>query len=359
LLLETVFVEVPIEGRRLGAANRVDPERVSTETGAGMSRSRLRAAAWLAIVATVCTGPLLAGDSSGTGRIELEVRDPGREPVVGATIRLWPAADPSATSDQDWTTDRRGRFKQRRLGPGTWIVRVSAAGFEPWQRSIEIAAGPAVTTLAVELDPKPQLLEVHHQAEATRRYQRAQELAAAGRYPEARAEYEGALERLEPENRPTVMLAIAATYMEEGDLDRAEGTLERVLAVDPDHGPALHTLLGLVASEGRTADAEALLARIPADQPVSPTTLINIALAHSNAGKLLRARSFLDRAVVDHPEVAAVYYWRAVVSLDLGESEAARADLVRFLEIDPDDPRAADARRRLEGLTPDRSEPRR
>ncbi|PWB68591.1 MAG: hypothetical protein C3F15_16145 [Holophagae bacterium] len=52
----------------------------------------------------------------------------------------------------------------------------------------------------------------------------------------------------------------------------------------------------------------------------------------------------MDRAIRDAPEDALSHYYRGLTELSLGDNDAARADLERSLELDPNHREAANAR---------------
>ena len=134
--------------------------------------------------------------------------------------------------------------------------------------------------------------------------------ADEGDFAGARAEYEKALGQLEESDFPVVLSSIAATYMNEGNIDQAKATLERSLALDPAHVPSLKTMCAIAAAEGNLAYAEELLAKIPEDEVMHPTTLMNMGLANFNEGNMEQAKVYMDRTVRDHPEVGTTYYYR-------------------------------------------------
>ncbi len=312
-------------------------------------RSVIGLVAATAVVAWAALG--VAQEWSGRARIKVVVMDQEKAPVAGARLTLKLASDPNVVAEGDFATNKKGAFSYLGLKGGSWILRVDAAGFEAWEQLVDIYSQGMPETIYVTLTPLPkEILQAQKLVQVGERYERGQELAAAGDYAGARAEYQAVLAELEPVDRPTVLVAVAATHMEEGDLAKAEAVLDEALAINPEHVGSLRTQCAIVAAQGRMEEAEALLARIPPEEPIPPTTLINIGMAHYNAGEMEAARPFLDRAVAQEPTPPVAHYFRGLMALSLGDAALARADFERFVELEPDHPQAADAREYLSYL---------
>jgi regulator of sirC expression with transglutaminase-like and TPR domain len=89
--------------------------------------------------------------------------------------------------------------------------------------------------------------------------------------------------------------------------------------------------------------------------PASPRTilmrmLINLKWIYTTRGDLARAHLALDRIVSLSPEAPAALRERGLLAARLGAVEAARADLTRLLEIQPEVSDANVIRARLEEL---------
>lgn len=79
---------------------------------------------------------------------------------------------------------------------------------------------------------------------------------------DAKIAFERALQ-LDPDS-PLTEASAASPYIKEGDMDRAIAHLERAVALDPLYLPAASTLIDLYQKQGKTAEADALTARIRA-----------------------------------------------------------------------------------------------
>lgn len=287
--------------------------------------------------------PAAAQEWTGRGRILVMVQDHEKNPVAGAKITLRMASNPEVQPDKDFVTDEKGKLNYLGLKGGSWILRVDAEGFEPWEELVDIYSAGAPETINVNLTPLPdEIVEAQKMVELGAEYDRANELAAAGDYDEARAVYETVLAGLDAEDQPGVLVAVANTYVLQARYDEAVEVLDRSLAIDPEHVDSLVSKCAIVASQGEIDEAEALLAKIPPDAPIHPTTLINIGMAHYNEGEIDEAKPLLDRAIEHNPDAAIAYYFRGLVNLSLGDGPAAKSDFERFMELEPDSPQAAE-----------------
>jgi Tfp pilus assembly protein PilF len=304
------------------------------------------------LVGVLVAGSVVAQEWTGRGRIQVLVKDADKNPVADAKIWLRLASNPEIRPDKDFTTNKKGKFNYLGLKGGSWILRVEAEGFEPWEELVEIYSQGMPETINVNLIPLPEeVLEAQAMAKLSAEYDRANDLMSAGDYEGARAVYRTVLEGVDADQQPPILVSIASTYMNEGRYDEAVEVLDQSLAIDPSHVDSLQNKCAIVASQGRIEEAEVLLAQIPPDASVHPTTLINIGMAHYNEGEITDAKPLLDRAIEHYPDTAAAYYYRGLVNLSLGDGPAAKADFERFVELDPASPQAAEAKEYLSYLT--------
>ncbi len=299
-----------------------------------------------ALVVTMGAQDVFAQAWSGAGRAAGVVTDHEGNPVKGAKVELVMIQDRD-TGPPALITDKKGKFSKLGMKGGTWWVRVTADGFKLWSGPYEIFSHSAPDNLEVELQPlAEEVLRAQRQFKAQDRLDAAKELAATGDIEGARAQYYAAIDELDEQDHPVVLAVLASTYMGEGDFAKAKEILDQSLAINPEHVPSLKTSVAIFAAEGDMEGAEALLAKIPADEVIHPNTTINLGMAHYNKGEMELAKTFLDRTIRDHPDVALAYYFRGLINLSL-EPVAAKADFKKFIELAPDLPQAAEAKEYL------------
>jgi tetratricopeptide (TPR) repeat protein len=167
---------------------------------------------------------------------------------------------------------------------------------------------------------------------------------------EARAAYEQVLAKLPAEHQPPILRGVARTYFLEEQVDQAVATLQKALAIQPDEPETLRLLVDMLVAAGRDKDAEPYIAKLPAGSSMDPTTLLNMGIKRYNEGKLDEALAQFDRVVKEHPEMGAPYYYRGLARLGLGQSAEAKADFQRFLELEPNHAKAAEAKEFIKSL---------
>jgi regulator of sirC expression with transglutaminase-like and TPR domain len=124
--------------------------------------------------------------------------------------------------------------------------------------------------------------------------------------------------------------------------------------VDPFFGgraldrPALQRLLRRSNAPERSVTDDLL---VPAgSRSILSRMLVNLKWIYATRGDLARALLALDRLVSLTPDSTAALRERASLSARLGAVEAARADLSRLLELQPDAPDAGQLRAKLDEL---------
>jgi Tfp pilus assembly protein PilF len=201
------------------------------------------------------------------------------------------------------------------------------------------------------MEPVPEeVMQAQKRAEINERLKKADELRAQDQIEAAREEYLEALEDLEVEDHPIVLAALADTYLHEERVDEAQAQLARALEIDPNHAPSLIGMMAILVDEGKYQEADDLLARLPDDQELHPTLMMKLAQGYYNNDQMEEAKMILDRTIRDHPDEAIAYYFRGLTELNLNEVENARADMLKFLELEPEHAEAETAKGILEYL---------
>jgi Tfp pilus assembly protein PilF len=291
-------------------------------------------------------GEVAAQDWSGSGRVRGKVTGPDGKPIAGAKVYYRMVENPEA-GPPPFITSKSVTFSFLGLKGGAWLVGVEADGYQPWTSSIpvEVYSTGVSDPVEVKLEPLPdEVLAAIVRDNASLTLKAGDALAATGDFAGARVEYEKALAAVADADKPIIFTAIGATYVNEGKVDEARGAYEQALAIDPDHVESLKGMCNIVAYKGEMALADELYARIPADEPIHPNILITMAMGHFNQGDTETSKALLDRAIRDFPQDALAHYYRGLTELSLGDNDAARADLERSLELDPNHREAANAR---------------
>ncbi len=298
----------------------------------------------IGVALLVLPGPLAAQDWSGRGRAQGIVTDLDGKPLEGATVKLSLPDDPDL-GPEALTTDKKGRWSYLGLRNGVWNVYIEYPGLVPSEGVVQVNEFGTARTITIALRPiPPEELAEQAATEAMKRLDEGNTLLAAGNYAEARTAYEAALEDLEPEYRPAILVGIAQTHYKEGAPEKSIETIERALELDPANVAALKLISNLLIAEGREADAQAYMARLPADEKLDANAYLNVGIDHYNNGDMEAALAQFEKVVAGYPENPEGYYYRGLIFLNLNRNEEAAADLKKNLKLDPGGSHAAEVK---------------
>ena len=142
-----------------------------------------------------------------------------------------------------------------------------------------------------------------------------------------------------PGTSPLIQLHLAAArtsfYAALGRYERAleEWEPNRLRHPNPRTGDVVYAML--LANTGKTAAAEAILARLLEDDPDDAALLSQIADIHMATGDLDRAGSFYDRALISDPQLVYAVLRRGVVAERHGQLADAALYWTQVLAIAP------------------------
>ena len=272
--------------------------------------------------------PALAQDWKGMGRVEGKVFDDKGAPITGASVKLARASDGGGTTLK---TDKKGRWAIAGIAAGTWNADVEATGYVSKKISFDLPSEAArLAPLEVKLDkaqsgPPPEIAAALEQAEAD---------FQAGRYAEARAGFEKLLV-LRPEVATTVHQRIGFTYIQEKQYDKALEHLQKVLDADPSNSVVRGIMAQAALEAGMLDRGMELLKGMDESAIKSPDIFFNIGINFVNANRTDEAIVYFTKAVTLDPAYADGYFRRGLAYLGAGKSAEAKADLNKFLELQP------------------------
>ncbi len=305
-------------------------------------------------ITAIALGLLLASSAqaqwTGTGRVSGVVSGPDGTPIVGAEVTYRLADDPDE-GPPPFVTDANGEYRFAGLKSASWLISVEADGYLPVPPQKTFVYATRNDPIRIQMEPVPkEVAEARKREEINKRLMKADELRERGEFDAARAAYLEALDELDVEDHPIVLAALADACLHDDEVDEARTYLTRALEIDPNHVPSLIGMMAILADEGKFKEADELLARLPADQEIHPTLMMKLAQGYYNNDQMEQAKLILDRTIRDHPDEAIAYYFRGLTELNLNEVEGARADMLKFLELEPEHAEAETARGILEYL---------
>jgi tetratricopeptide (TPR) repeat protein len=296
------------------------------------------------LAAALLAVPLGAQDWKGMGRLEGKVLDPDGKPVEGATVKL---DLPERGGGPTLKTDKKGKWAVGGIVAGKWNADIEAPGFALKKVYINLPSESArVPPLEVRLDraapagPSPELLAA---------VSKGDEAYKAGRFAEARAEYEKVL-TLKPELSATLHEMIARCYSQEGDYAKSAEHLQFVADADPTN-VKVKILLAQEALRGNQLDrGMAVLKTIDETAVADPEIFYNVAVILLNQNKGAEAVPYLTKAVTLDPSYVDGYFQRGLAYLGQGKGAEAKADFKKVVELAPTSPQAETAKKALEQI---------
>ncbi len=296
---------------------------------------------------------------AGRGRLQGTVKDESGKPVEGAKVTLRKGTDrvdPKTDGPAPLTTDKNGKWSTLGLAQGPWGVLIEKEGLIPSEGQVAVNEfGPAQPiNVVLKVIPKEVIQKAEQESaagQAKAAIERGNALLGEGKYAEARAAYQEGMGKLEDKTlHPAILRAIADTYYKEKKADQAIEALKQSLAIAPDDADTLRLITTILVAEGREAEAQTYMAKLPQGTTLDPNTILNLGIKAFNEGKMDQALVQFDRVVKENPTFADAYYYRALAYLNQDKKAEAKADLQKLLELDPNNKNAKDAREMLKDL---------
>lgn len=293
------------------------------------------------IVLLITALPAAAQDWRGMGRVNGTVKDDSGQPLEGVVVkarRVGSEGGPTAK------TNKKGEWVIAGVANGNWDLDFDKTGYETRKQSasiLEATRNPPIETTMKKAAPDPNVALAAD-------LNKAADLVKQAKYADARAIYEDLLAKhpdayqLEP--------YIARTYYAEHQIDPAIEHLRRGHDKDPNNVEVTLLLANLLAEKGSADESRQLLAAIDESKITDPTTLLNIGIGLLNAKNTDEAFTWFDKVVTRFPTDADGYYYRGLTELQQGKTDAAKADLTKFVAMAPNAPEAATAKGILEKL---------
>jgi tetratricopeptide (TPR) repeat protein len=302
----------------------------------------------LALLVTASTA-LEAQNWRGRGRLSGYVHNEKGEPIADAKVTpTFQGQGPAPV-----TTDKKGHWAVLGLASGDWNIVIDAEGYNGTEGVMHVsegAVGPGEVLHAVLKLPEP----------AKRAEPGVNEWLAEGnalfqqeKYAEARALFEKSLAAVEDVNKAPILRGIAGAYFKEGNSEKAVESLEQSLVYAPGDVETLRSLIGILEQQHKRAEADKYIAMLPAGEKVEPTILINRGIELYNKQVYPEALAIFSQVASENPEMADAYYYRGLVYLAQNQSDPAKTDFKKALELEPEGARASEIKEYLKYLDPD------
>ena len=296
------------------------------------------------IAAALAVAAAAAPDWKGAGRLAGRVTQGEGKPVEGATVAL---DLPGRGGGPSVRTDKEGRWTAAGLAAGRWTIDVSAAGLARQKMTVVLPAeGAPIPAVEMRLmsaappGPLPALVEALAKAE---------DAYKAERWADAVAHYERVL-ALRDDVSPTVHRQIGVAHVHLKNYPRALEHLQKVVDADPADVPTRLLMAQAALAGGLLDRALGLLAAIDDRAIRAPEAFYDIGVYFVNASQPAHAITYFTKAIALDAAYADAYFRRAMARLSVKQTEEAKADLRKVLELKPDGPQADAVRQALAQL---------
>jgi tetratricopeptide (TPR) repeat protein len=303
-----------------------------------MVRSGCRVLAALVALASSVS----AQDWKGMGRLEGKVLDAQGAPIAGATVKL---ARDKFGDGTTLKTDKKGRWAIAGLAAATWNADIEAEGYAPRKISIPLPSesarlAPVEVKLekAVAAGPPPEVVQA---------LEKGEDAYKAGRFAEARAEFEKLL-ALRPDLADTIHQRIGFAYIQEKDYAKGLEHLQKALDADPSNALVRGIMAQAALEAGMLDRGLELLKGVDEATLKNPDLFFNIGVNLFNANKPEEAIVYFTKAVTVDPAYADGYFRRGLAYMGLGKMAEAKSDFRKLLELQPTGPQADLAKKALE-----------
>lgn len=305
---------------------------------------RLQASACAAALLLSFAGAAAGQDWRGRGRIQGSVVDESGAPIAGATLK---AFNPERGGGTTIKSNKKGEWVLGGIAPGAWNIDIEAEGYAT--KKVVATLPGEEARLAPFVIPLEKAAPQGPSPETAAAAAAADEAYKAGRYAEARAEYEKLLPQ-RPDLAALIEQQIGFTYLQEKQMAEAVSHLEKVLALEPDND-RIRTIAAQAALEAGMIDkGRELLASLDPATIDNADVLFNMGVNFLNGGQGADAIGWFGRAIAVDPAYVDAYYRRALAYLGQGQMAEAKADFQKVLELQAEGPMADMSRKALEQL---------
>src|SRR5438105_2240314 len=296
----------------------------------------------LLALAVVAGNAFAVGEARLTGKITDAVT---KAPLPSATITLVSTAGRNFRAD--YTAETDGQYGSLVLaGTLSYQVPYAAPGYQPYVETMKLRLGE-FNTKDISLAPAnaaapaagaPAAAKADPAVDA---YNTGAGLYNEGKKAEAAAKFEEAVGA-----KPDLIAgweALARVDLDLKNYNKAIDAANQALALAPDEMDMYAVLYNAYTATGDKAKAAEAKKKLPADA----NSLFNDAAKLINSGKDAQAEPLLKQAIAANDKFSVAYYELGMLYVRSGKNADAKANLQKYLELDPNGKDAATAKEML------------
>jgi len=313
----------------------------------------LRILLFAAIGAFLC-GPAMAQAGRGIARLGGFVLDKSGNPVAGAVVKI--TFDQPGGSTFDTTTTKKGEFNFLGLGTGGWIISVTAKGFMPSQTTCHVSQIDKNPRLVIKLEKEAAGSGIVQDEASFQVLDQANQFYKDEKYDTAMVMFQEFLTK--NPGAYQVILNIGDCYREKGEYDKAienyNQLVERAKS-DPAMGKTLGAK-GLAAiglcylKQGKIAESQDFFKKSIEMAPQDETLPYNVAEIYFSNQQIDDAIRYYEMAIQIKADWPDPYLRLAYAYLNKGDMSKAAENLEKFIKLEPNSERTAQAKNILSSI---------
>jgi tetratricopeptide (TPR) repeat protein len=277
-----------------------------------------------------------------TVKVEGQVTtESGRAVPSSVTVRL----EREGTLALEQPANSAGQFEFADVPKTFFRMVVTAEGFQPYERGLDLTHGAFMTVVKVVLSPLPKtsltsasppsLTDERAPKKARSEYQKGARALEEKKWNEAEAHFANAVKEYDCYARAHTELAIVRSAQRQ--LPRAEEELKKALACDPGFLDAYSELGQLYYSEKKYVESEGILKEGLRRSPGAWQFYYQLGSAHYRLGKYHDAEVEFERAQsFNTPPPPEIHVKLADVYLRESDYAKAYAEMQAYLRAEPD-----------------------
>jgi len=265
-----------------------------------------------------------------TGTARGKVLDHQGQPIADAKIVL--DYQGGVSRKYETKTNKKGEYTQVGLASGTYRITASKEGFAPFFVETRVSIGDVTYIQDIKLasaQAAAQAAAAKTADEITPAFNRAVELARAGKVDEAEAAYKELL--VKAPSIPEVHLNLGFLYRQKKDWPAAEAAYRKALELRPNYSDANAGLLAVYQASGQADKAAALATSAEGDARVQ----FDLGATYLNSGKYDEALAAFQKAAAADPSNAETYYHLGTIYVGMNKIAEARTNLEKYVSMNP------------------------
>ncbi len=308
----------------------------------------------IALAAALIAVPALAQAGRGTARLGGVVVDKDGKPIDGATVTI--VLNMAGSSIFETKTDKKGEWGFLGLGTGNYSVTASAKGYLPITIGCPVKQLDRNPKVTIKMEKEAAGSGIVQDEKSFELLDQGNQFYKDGKYETALAMYEEFLDK--NPGAYQVILNIGDCYRERGEYDKAIEKYNKLIeqaAADPTMGKTLGAK-GLAAiglcymKQGKIAESQDYFKKSIEMAPQDENLPYNVAEIYFSNQQIDDAIRYYEMAGQIKPEWPDPYLRLAYAYLNKGDMTKAQENLEKFIKLEPEGERAAQAKAILDTI---------